>query len=90
MFLRNIKPIKTLTGYSSNFCYVKSNTVAVTLGDSKKMKMIALVDIELEKIIKKIQLSHFCYGLASDGQILVVGGNEDSTVVNLNNISKQY
>ncbi|XP_052058439.1 uncharacterized protein LOC127698800 [Mytilus californianus] len=83
-----MRDVKTLTGYSSDICFVKADTVAVTLGSSKEKKMTALVDIESKKIIKKIRLSHFCYGLASDGQIMVVGGNEKSTIVNLNDMSE--
>ncbi|CAG2214501.1 unnamed protein product [Mytilus edulis] len=61
------------------------NTVAVTLGLAKHT---TLVDIEKNKIIQTIQLSHGCHGAASDGEPLVISsGHRRCTRVNLNDMS---
>ncbi|CAC5374052.1 unnamed protein product [Mytilus coruscus] len=72
-----------LPGSSMDTCFVRNNTVAVTLGSANQT---VLVDIEKKKVIKKIKLSHDCYGVASDGQILVIGSREKSTIVNLDDV----
>ncbi|XP_071161843.1 E3 ubiquitin-protein ligase TRIM71-like [Mytilus edulis] len=75
--------IGKLPGSSTDTCFVRNNTVAVTLGSANQ---IVLVDIEKKKVIKKIKISHDCYGVASDGQILVISSSEKSTIVNLDDI----
>ncbi|VDI32971.1 Hypothetical predicted protein [Mytilus galloprovincialis] len=48
----------------------------------------SLVDIEKNEIIQTITLSHYCDGVASDGETLVVSSTgSQSTRVNLNNMS---
>ncbi|VDI03042.1 Hypothetical predicted protein [Mytilus galloprovincialis] len=79
-----IKEVVAFKGYSFNTCLVRANTVAVTLELENKT---ALVDVEKNEIIKTIKLSHFCKGLASDGQMFVISSSEKSTVVNLRNKS---
>ncbi|CAC5374057.1 unnamed protein product [Mytilus coruscus] len=81
MFMREVV---TFTRYSPDTCFVRNNTVAVTLGLEKQT---ALVDVEKNKIIKTIDLSHVCDGVASDNQMLVISSMKKSTIVNLNDDS---
>ncbi|CAC5358184.1 unnamed protein product [Mytilus coruscus] len=80
IFERNVL---TFTEYPCGACYARNSTVAVTLGS----KQTLLVDIEKNKIIQTIKLSHDGHGVASDGQILVISSKEKSTIVNLNDMS---
>lgn len=62
IFMREVaKP----TGYSHDVCYVRNNTVAVSLGPNK---ILAMVDVGKNEIIKTIELSERCDSVASDGQ----------------------
>ncbi|XP_063418628.1 uncharacterized protein LOC134701410 [Mytilus trossulus] len=79
------RQVITFTEYPCDFCYVRNNTVAVTLGSVDKT---VLVDIEKNKIIQTIQLSHYCDGVASDGKLLVINSVEKITIVNLNDESQ--
>ncbi|CAG2236804.1 unnamed protein product [Mytilus edulis] len=81
MFMREVVKF---TGDSYDFCFVRTNTVAVAL----EKKQIALVDVEKNEIFKSINISHNCYSVASDGQMLVVSSLEKSTIVNLNDMSQ--
>ncbi|VDH98809.1 Hypothetical predicted protein [Mytilus galloprovincialis] len=66
-------------------CFVRNNTVAVALGSAQQT---AMVDIEKNKKIKTITLSHYCYGVSSDDETLVISsGDRQSTRVNLNDMS---
>ncbi|CAC5421855.1 unnamed protein product [Mytilus coruscus] len=65
-------------------CLVRNNTVAVTLGIENET---ALVDVEKEIIIQTIRLSHNCTGVASDGKVLVTSSVDESTIVDLNDMS---
>ncbi|XP_063425453.1 uncharacterized protein LOC134709211 [Mytilus trossulus] len=79
------RQVITFTEYPCDFCYVRNNTVAVTLGSVDKT---VLVDIEKNKIVQTIQLSHYCDGVASDGKLLVINSVEKITIVNLNDESQ--
>ncbi|XP_063412546.1 uncharacterized protein LOC134695257 [Mytilus trossulus] len=79
-----IREVVKFTGPSSDTCFVRNNTVALTL---RSEKQIALVDVEKNKILKSINISHLCDTVASDGQILVVSSVDKSTIVNLNDMS---
>ncbi|XP_071161844.1 E3 ubiquitin-protein ligase TRIM33-like [Mytilus edulis] len=81
MFVREIVAIN---GCAVDSCLVRNNKVAVTIGLEKQT---ALVDVEKNKIIKTITLSHNCDSAASDGEMLVISSTEKSTIVNLNNES---
>ncbi|CAG2232747.1 unnamed protein product [Mytilus edulis] len=80
MFMREVVKFKSRSWDS---CFIRTNTVAVALG-----KQIAMVDVEKNKIFKSINISHDCYSVASDGQMLVVSSREKSTIVNLNDMSQ--
>ncbi|XP_063427104.1 uncharacterized protein LOC134710649 [Mytilus trossulus] len=69
-----------------DLCIVRKNTVAISLGT---LKQTVLVDIENNKIIKTIELSHNCGGVTGDGQILfVISALDDQcTLVNLTDMS---
>ncbi|XP_063418729.1 uncharacterized protein LOC134701509 [Mytilus trossulus] len=80
-----IRQIVTFTEDSYRACFVRQNTVALTLGLANQ---IALVDIEKNAIIERIEFPHKCDGAASNGTTLVI--NEDGgkiTTVNLNDKS---
>ncbi|XP_052106751.1 uncharacterized protein LOC127739181 [Mytilus californianus] len=79
------RKVITFTEYIHDACFVRNNTVAVTLGSEYQT---ALVDIEKNTIIQTIKLSHSCCGVASDGQILMISNAEKSTIVNLNDVSQ--
>ncbi|VDI16220.1 Hypothetical predicted protein [Mytilus galloprovincialis] len=80
-----IRIVVTFKSDPFDACFVRNNTVAVTLGSDQPT---TLVDIEKNKNIQAIKLSHFCNGVASDGETLVVSSNDrQSTIVNLNNMS---
>ncbi|XP_052058820.1 uncharacterized protein LOC127699119 [Mytilus californianus] len=78
------RKVLTFTENPYSACYVRNNTVAVTLHLTNQT---SLVDVEKNKIIQIITLSHHCNGVASDGQILVISSKEKSTMVNLNDMS---
>ncbi|VDI72070.1 Hypothetical predicted protein [Mytilus galloprovincialis] len=65
-------------------CFVRNNTVAVTLGNTLQT---VLVDTEKNTVIQTIKLSHDCYGVASDGKTLVISSNSQCTTLNLNDMS---
>ncbi|CAC5358188.1 unnamed protein product [Mytilus coruscus] len=79
------RKVITFKEYIHDACFVRNNTVAVTLGSENHT---ALVDIERNIIIQTIKLSHSCCGVASDGHILVISNAEKSTIVNLNDVSQ--
>ncbi|XP_071161567.1 E3 ubiquitin-protein ligase TRIM71-like [Mytilus edulis] len=79
------KKVITFREYPCGACYVTNNTVAVGLGISKKTM---LVDVEKNKIIQTIQLSHQCNAVASDGKLLVINSRKTRTIVNLNDMSQ--
>ncbi|XP_063426335.1 uncharacterized protein LOC134710083 [Mytilus trossulus] len=80
-----IRKVVTLTGYPCDACFVRNNTVAVTLYNTNQT---VLVDTEKNKIIQTIPLPHHCYGVASDGSTLVISDSERRcTAVNLNDMS---
>ncbi|XP_063426830.1 uncharacterized protein LOC134710405 [Mytilus trossulus] len=68
-----------------NMCFVKQDTVAVTLGLAGRT---ILVDIEENRIIKTIKICHPCNAVASDGKILVICSDEMATIVNLDDMSQ--
>ncbi|VDI37515.1 Hypothetical predicted protein [Mytilus galloprovincialis] len=59
-----------------------NNTVAF-----KSLNQTTLVDIKKNKIIQTIKLSHNCYGVASDGETLVISEDRKCTRVNLHDKS---
>ncbi|CAG2230100.1 unnamed protein product [Mytilus edulis] len=61
-----------------------NNIVAVTLGSRNQT---VLVDVNRSKIVKSINLSHNCYGVASDGKTLVIVGGRQCTTVTLSDMS---
>ncbi|XP_071161527.1 uncharacterized protein [Mytilus edulis] len=81
-----IRQIVTFTDATFNACFVRNNTVAVTLGVENQT---ALVDVEKNTIIEKIKFSRNCYRAASDGKTLVVSNDGgQSTLVNLNDMTQ--
>ncbi|XP_052106593.1 uncharacterized protein LOC127739063 [Mytilus californianus] len=82
-----IRKVVTFKYYTCDACFVRNNTVAVALRLENKT---AMVDIEKNKIIHKINLSHYCYGVASDGKSLIISSGSNGgqcTTVNLNDMS---
>ncbi|XP_063438837.1 uncharacterized protein LOC134719812 [Mytilus trossulus] len=80
-----IRKVVTFKQGPYDACFVRYNTVAVSLGPVNRT---TLVDLEKNTIIQTIQLSHVCYGVASDGETLVISsGDKQSTRVNLNEMS---
>ncbi|XP_063426336.1 uncharacterized protein LOC134710084 [Mytilus trossulus] len=80
-----IREVVTLTGYPRDAYFVRNNTVAVTLGNTNQT---VLVDTEKNTVIQTIQLSHGCYGVASDGTTLVISDSVNQcTTVNLSDMS---
>ncbi|XP_071161842.1 uncharacterized protein [Mytilus edulis] len=80
-----IRKVVTLLRSSCDACLVRNNTVAVTLGFTNKT---ALVDIE-DNSIKAIKLSHKCDAVASDDKMLIICGESQSTIVNINDMSQR-
>ncbi|CAC5391102.1 unnamed protein product [Mytilus coruscus] len=81
-----IRKVLTFTQHPCGACFVRNNTVAVTLGAANQT---SLVYVEKNKIIKTIKLSHYCNGVASDGKKLVISSvHEQTTTVNLNDMSR--
>ncbi|CAG2214496.1 unnamed protein product [Mytilus edulis] len=80
-----IRKVVTFTEDPHDACFVRNNTVAVALGTDRQT---TLVEIEKNRIIQTIKLSHNCYGVASDGETLVISsGRRQCTRVNLNDMS---
>ncbi|XP_052106594.1 uncharacterized protein LOC127739064 [Mytilus californianus] len=80
-----IKKVVTFKDYTCDACFVRNNTVAVALRLENKT---AMVDIEKNKIIQTIKLSHYCNAVASDGKFLIISsGDSQCTTVNLNDMS---
>ncbi|CAG2201340.1 unnamed protein product [Mytilus edulis] len=80
-----IRKVVTLLRSSYDVCLVRNNTVAVTLGFTNKT---VLVDIE-DNSIKAIKLSHKCDAVASDDKMLIICGESQSTIVNINDMSQR-
>ncbi|CAC5377460.1 unnamed protein product [Mytilus coruscus] len=83
IFLRKIAAFR---GPSYDACIVRNNTVAVTL--LLATNQTQLVDAEENNIIRTFKLSHACYGVVSDGQMMFISSMEKSTMVNLINLSQ--
>ncbi|XP_063426842.1 uncharacterized protein LOC134710417 [Mytilus trossulus] len=82
IFIRNVF---TFSKNPCDVCFVRNYTVAVTL---RSANQIALVDVEKNKIIQTIKLSHEGYGVAGDGKALVItSAGSQCTTVNLNDMS---
>ncbi|CAG2232742.1 unnamed protein product [Mytilus edulis] len=81
MFMREVEEFSVI---SYDICFVSNDTVAVALGYQNQ---IALVDVEKNHIFDSMDLSHTCRSVASDGQMLVIGSDEKSSLVNLNDMS---
>ncbi|CAG2214499.1 unnamed protein product [Mytilus edulis] len=80
-----IRKVVTFKQDPYDVCFIRDNTVAVTLGSVKQTK---LLDIEKNKVIQTVTLSHQCYGVVSDGETLVISSKvKQSTRVNLNDLS---
>ncbi|XP_052097517.1 uncharacterized protein LOC127732530 isoform X2 [Mytilus californianus] len=80
-----IRIVVTFTQNPCDACFFRNDTVAVSLGYANQT---TLVDIEKNKIIQTINLSHDCYGVASDGETFVICTTDrQSTRVNLNDMS---
>ncbi|VDI69478.1 Hypothetical predicted protein [Mytilus galloprovincialis] len=80
-----IRIVVTSTKDPFDVCFVINNKVAVTLGPANQT---TLVDIENDEIIQTIKLSHYCYGVVSDGETLVISsGDRKCTTVNLYDMS---
>ncbi|CAC5358048.1 unnamed protein product [Mytilus coruscus] len=79
-----IRKVFSFTSDPWDACFVRNNTVALTLGTER---LTAVVDVKKDIIIQTIKLSHYCKGVASDGQILVISSVDESTIVNLNDMS---
>ncbi|CAC5362229.1 unnamed protein product [Mytilus coruscus] len=78
-----MKKVMTFERNPWNVCFVKNNTVAVTLGLADRT---ILVDVEKNRIIKTIEICHLCNGVASDGKNLVICSKEMTTIVNLDDM----
>ncbi|CAC5356941.1 unnamed protein product [Mytilus coruscus] len=79
-----IKHVMTFTDEPHNLCYVEGDIVAVTFRGVEKVK---LVNVEKNKIKKDIQLSHQCFGVSSDGDVLVISHAKDRKIVILNHVN---
>ncbi|CAC5383380.1 unnamed protein product [Mytilus coruscus] len=80
-----LRTVATFKGSSFDVCFVRNNTVAVTLQIENKT---ALVDVEKNEIMETIKLCHKCCAAASDGQKMIISSMEKSTLVNLNDKSQ--
>ncbi|XP_063438836.1 uncharacterized protein LOC134719811 [Mytilus trossulus] len=76
-----IRIVVTFKQVPFDACFVRNNTVAVTLGTAHQIK---LVDIEKNKIIQTFKISHVCNGVASIGETLFISDCNQITRVNLN------
>ncbi|CAC5391084.1 unnamed protein product [Mytilus coruscus] len=79
-----IRKVISFSASSVDACFVRNYTVAVTLGTQHQT---ALVDLEKGSIIQYIKISNYCNGVASNGQMLVISCVNESTIVNLNDMS---
>ncbi|XP_063426515.1 uncharacterized protein LOC134710205 [Mytilus trossulus] len=78
-----VRKIHTFRDCPYDACYARTNIVAVALGSAKK---IALVDIEKNKIIKIVRISHNCDGVGVDDNRMVVSSDQKSTLINLHDM----
>ncbi|CAC5417758.1 unnamed protein product [Mytilus coruscus] len=79
-----IRKVVEFTEHPLDACFVRNNTVAVTLG---RANSTTLVDVNKSKIIQTIKVSHNCYGVVSDGNTLFISsGGSQITTVNLNDM----
>ncbi|XP_052106564.1 uncharacterized protein LOC127739043 [Mytilus californianus] len=87
MFSNNGIFIRKVMSFSTgpvDACFVRNDIVAVAFGIKNQT---AVVDVERNKIIQTIKLPHISSAVASDGQILAISAINDSTIVNLNDMS---
>ncbi|CAC5356943.1 unnamed protein product [Mytilus coruscus] len=61
-----------------DMCFVKDYTVAVTLS---RVHKVVLVDVEKHKLIQDIELSYECFGVSSDGEVLVISHAMEAQVL---------
>ncbi|CAC5391104.1 unnamed protein product [Mytilus coruscus] len=81
-----MRKVFTFREYPLDACFVRNNTVAVILGSANQA---GLVDVELNTIIQIVEISHYCYGVASDGRNLIISSNKYKiTKVNLDDMSQ--
>ncbi|XP_052106591.1 uncharacterized protein LOC127739060 [Mytilus californianus] len=81
-----MKKVVTFREYPIDACFVRNNTVAVIFGSANQAR---LVDVEWKTIIQKVEISHCCYGVASDGRNLIISSdNYKITKVNLDDMSQ--
>ncbi|XP_052083239.1 uncharacterized protein LOC127720607 [Mytilus californianus] len=76
-----MKELMTFKEQPYDVCFVKDNTVAVTLYRATK---VLLVDVEKNKLIKTIKLAHGCYGVSSDGEVMIISHKEARKIIILN------
>ncbi|XP_063426143.1 E3 ubiquitin-protein ligase TRIM71-like [Mytilus trossulus] len=81
IFIRQIVTLPSI----GDACFVKNNTVAVTLAGAGQ---IALVDVEKNAIIEQIKLIHNCNGAASDFLAVSSTCGSQITAINLNDMSQ--
>ncbi|CAG2247751.1 unnamed protein product [Mytilus edulis] len=64
-----MKELMTFEEQPYDVCFVKDNTVAVTFYGTTKL---LLVDVEKIQLLKTIKLAYNCYGVSSDGEVIVI------------------
>lgn len=71
-----------------DICYVKDDTVAVTLSNDND---VVLIDVKENKVVKNIHLSHQCFGVSSNGEVLVISHKKERSIVivNINDMSEE-
>ncbi|VDI34659.1 Hypothetical predicted protein [Mytilus galloprovincialis] len=83
-----ISSILTFKEDPDTVCFVKNGTVSVSFYRSCA---VALVDIVQSKVIRHFKFSHPCYGVSSDGQVMVIAKptTQNVIVINLQDDSKE-
>ncbi|XP_063414674.1 uncharacterized protein LOC134696682 [Mytilus trossulus] len=76
-----MKELMTFEEEPYDLCFVKDNTVAVTFYGATKL---LLVDVEKIQLLKTIKLAYNGYGVASDGEVIVISHKGDSKIMILN------
>lgn len=79
-----IKHVMTFRDEPHTLCHVTGDIVAVTFRGVKKVK---LVEVDKNKIKKDIPLPHQCFGVSSDGEVLVISHAKDRKIIVLKHVN---
>ncbi|XP_063405895.1 uncharacterized protein LOC134689856 [Mytilus trossulus] len=80
-FIGSIVSFKHVKEEPDSVCFVKDDTIAVSFYTACE---VALVDIGRRKVDRNLKIHKKCYGVSSDGQVLVISIPDDKYIIVMN------